>query len=136
MEFTGERLVPHLEHAAELFFKHMSRYLLAQSLFKGKKVLDAGCGAGYGSAFLAVNGAKAVVGIDLSPEAINYAKINFQAANLTFQVGDCCDLKFPRNSFDAVVALEIIEHLNQYLQFLAEVKRALKPGGLLLVSTN
>ncbi|KKM08854.1 hypothetical protein SY88_22405 [Clostridiales bacterium PH28_bin88] len=135
MEFTGERLVPHLEHTAELFVKHMSRYLLAQSPCKGKRILDAGCGAGYGAAFLAANGARAVVGIDISPEAIAYARENFQAANLVFQVGDCCNLRFPDHEFDGVVAMEIIEHLDRYPQFLAEVKRVLKPGGFLLVST-
>ncbi len=135
MEVAGERLVPHLEATCELYIKHMSRYLLAQSLVKGKKVLDAGCGTGYGSAFLATNGAKQVVGVDISPEAVTYAKRNFQASNLIFQVGDCCNLKFPDNSFDGVVALEIIEHLNHYPQFLGEVRRVLKPGGFFLVST-
>ena len=51
-EFTGERLIPG-EVDIDLLNEHMARYHFAVRLARGKRVLDAGCGAGYGSAELA-----------------------------------------------------------------------------------
>jgi SAM-dependent methyltransferase len=130
-EFTGERVVPGLVDA-DLFNEHFARYQLASRWAEGRRVLDAGCGTGYGSAELA-NTASSVTAIDLSPEAIAYAREHFRSSKLQYQVGDC--LSLPEGPFDLIVAFEVIEHLSEWPQFLQEVKRALSPSGLFLVST-
>ncbi len=130
-EFTGERVVPGLVDA-DLFNEHFARYQLASRWAAGRRVLDAGCGTGYGSAELAKT-ASSVLAIDFSPDAIAYAREHFQAPNLQYQVGDC--LALPEGTFDLVVAFEVIEHLPEWPRFLKEVQRTLSPAGLFLVST-
>lgn len=130
-EFTGERVVPGLVDA-DLFNEHFARYQLASRWAPGRRVLDAGCGTGYGSAELARTAAS-VTAIDFSADAIAYAQEHFQTTNLRYEIGDC--LALPEGPFDLVVAFEVIEHLAAWRQFLQEVSRALAPSGLFLVST-
>jgi SAM-dependent methyltransferase len=98
-------------------------------------VLDVGCGAGYGTDYLASSGAQQVLGIDISSTAITYAQLHYQRENLTFRVMDGTSLDFADKSLDIVVAFEVIEHLNEQEKFLSEVVRILKHEGLFLVST-
>ena len=133
VEFTGERVIPDQVNV-DLLNEHMARYRFAARLASGKRVLDAGCGAGYGSAALAP-AAQRVVGMDCAAEAIGFAREHYQAANLDFQQGSCGALPFPNASFDLVVAFEIIEHLDAWREFLLEVRRVLAPSGQFLVST-
>ncbi len=128
-----ERIVPD-ETEPGVVAAHLKRYEFALPLCEGKDVLDAGCGVGYGSAFLA-RGARRVVGVDRDPEAIAYARRRYGAPNVEFAVGDLMALDLPDASFDAVTAFEVIEHLPDQDAFLAEVGRVLRPGGALVVST-
>jgi protein-L-isoaspartate O-methyltransferase len=130
-EFTGERVVPGLVDA-DLFNEHAARYEFAERFAGGRRVLDAGCGSGYGSAELART-AGHVTGIDLSPDAIDYARTNFGAPNVSFETGDCTSL--PDGPFDLIVAFEVIEHLSEWRTFLHEARRTLAAGGQFLVST-
>ena len=133
-EFTGERLIPG-EVDADLWNEHISRYAFAASLCKGaERILDAGCGTGYGSKFLSHN-AGSVVGIDASADAIDYAARQYAGATTRFLVGLCEDMPVPAASVDLIVAFEVIEHLAGWRQFLNECDRVLAPDGLLLVST-
>src|ERR1051326_6605657 len=96
-EFTGERVIPG-EVDIDLMNEHMARYAFAARLARGKRVLDAGCGAGYGSAELA-RSAGTVVGIDCAAEAIEYAREHYGLPNLQFQLGSCTELPFAGGSF-------------------------------------
>jgi len=110
-------------------------YIYAQKFVFGKRVLDCGCGGGYGSAYLTKNGAKEVIGIDLSKWAIEQAKILYSENNLKFMVMDATDLKFKDSNFDVVLSFQVIEHLKDYKKHLLEVKRVLKPRGIFIIST-
>jgi SAM-dependent methyltransferase len=132
-EFTGERLVPG-EVDVDLLNEHLARYAFAARLARGKNVLDAGCGAGYGSAELA-EAAHSVVGVDVAPEAIAFANDHYQLPNLRFEQASCTALPFSDGSFELVVAFEVIEHLADWRTFLAEVRRVLASTGQLVVST-
>jgi O-antigen biosynthesis protein len=132
-EFTGERVIPG-EVDEDLLNEHLARYFFAAPLVAGLRVLDAGCGAGYGSAELAGTAAH-VTGCDCAPEAIQYARSHYSAPNLAFADGDCLALPVADASVDAVVAFEVIEHLEDWRGFLAETRRVLAPEGFLLVST-
>jgi SAM-dependent methyltransferase len=132
-EFTGERVIPG-EVDIDLFNEHMARYAFAARLARGKRALDAGCGAGYGAAELA-RAAQSVVGIDSAADAIEFAREHYQAPNLTFEQASCAALPHNDGSFDLIVAFEVIEHLPDWRQFLQEARRTLAPNGQFIVST-
>jgi SAM-dependent methyltransferase len=132
-EFTGERLIPG-EVDIDLLNEHMARYHFAVRLARGKRVLDAGCGAGYGSAELA-DVAERVTAIDIAPEAVEYARAHYTLPNLAFEQASCIELPFADGAFDLVVAFEVIEHLENWRGFLQEARRVLAPPGQLIVST-
>jgi SAM-dependent methyltransferase len=132
-EFTGERIIPG-QVDVDLLNEHVARYTFAARLARGKRVLDAGCGAGYGSAELAQT-ADSVVGLDRAPEAIGFARATYGLPNLWFEQASCDALPHPGGSFDLVVAFEVIEHLDHWREFLLEVRRVLAPAGQLIIST-
>jgi len=109
-------------------------YIFASRFVKNNVVLDCGCGVGYGSYFLS-HKAKKVVGIDISSRAIEKAKNTYKRKNLNFYVMDVCNLNFEKNTFDIVVAFQLIEHLRDPLRFIEEIKRVLKPGGVFILAT-
>ena len=93
---------------------HISRYLFAKPFCVGKKVLDIACGEGYGSALMANWGAESVLGIDISPVAIDAAKAHFSQARTRFVQGDIVqsDILSAESDFDVIVCLETIEHVD------------------------
>ena len=84
-EFTGERVIPG-EVDVDLLNEHLARYTFAARLSRGKRVLDAGCGAGYGSAELA-RAADGVVAVDQAAEAVEFARAHYRLPNLWFERG-------------------------------------------------
>jgi 2-polyprenyl-3-methyl-5-hydroxy-6-metoxy-1,4-benzoquinol methylase len=97
--------------------------------------LDAACGVGYGSHFIAESGAKSVTGLDIDDEALAYARENFQTQGVSFLKGDCTALPFEDASFDVIVSFETLEHILAADKVVAEFARCLKPGGRLVAST-
>jgi MoaA/NifB/PqqE/SkfB family radical SAM enzyme/SAM-dependent methyltransferase len=132
VEFTGERAIPDRSH---LHYEHLARYVFAHPLIHEGLVLDAGCGTGYGSDCLAAQGARFVVGMDISPQAVRYSQSRYPRSNLAFTVGDCLHLPFPDEVFDCVVSFEVIEHLSDHDAYLTEVNRVLTSQGVYIAST-
>ncbi len=132
-EFTGERVIPGQVNV-DLLNEHVARYAFAARLARGKRVLDAGCGAGYGSAELA-HTAQFVAGADLAPEAVDYARAHYRMPNLAFEQASCAALPHSGASFDLVVAFEVIEHLENWRALLLEARRVLASNGQFVVST-
>jgi len=118
---------------------HIQRYNHALPHCHGKRVLDAGCGIGYGSHHLASHGAAEVIGVDISKEAIGEARASFCRTNLSFSQADLQALDSSADlpsTFDTIVNLENIEHLPCPELFLAGARKRLEPtGGVLIVST-
>jgi O-antigen biosynthesis protein len=136
LEFTGERFIPQRGDPL-LALEHYHRYCLASRFVDKKRVLDIACGEGYGSAFLA-KWANEVVGIDSDSATIDHAREKYSSMrNLSFEVGNCCDIRETQGKFDAIVSFETIEHLerNDQSKFLENVRRSLKPDGLFIVSS-
>jgi 2-polyprenyl-6-hydroxyphenyl methylase/3-demethylubiquinone-9 3-methyltransferase len=102
----------------------------------GLRVLDVGCGAGLASEALARLGAQ-VTGMDAAPEALAAARAHAEAGGLAidYRQGGPEDLAEEAGSFDAVVCLEVIEHVTERAAFLAALARAARPGGLVFLST-
>ena len=133
MEFTGERVIPG-KTDPDLFNEHLARYRFAETLASGRRVLDAGCGAGYGTALLAQR-ADSVCGVDFSYEALEWASREYAGGKAAFGQADCSALPFRDDSFDLITAFEVIEHLPDWQGFLREARRVLTDSGQLLVST-
>ncbi len=129
---TGERFIPGLGGMIEL--EHRHRYLFARQVCAGKVVLDIACGEGYGSSMLA-QAARSVIGVDIAEEAIAHARKHYSAANLGFKVGDCAAIPVADASVDVVVSFETIEHHDQHEEMMGEIRRVLRPGGLLILSS-
>jgi ubiquinone/menaquinone biosynthesis C-methylase UbiE len=132
LEFTGERVIPGLVDP-NLLNEHVARYRFTARFAGHARVLDAGCGSGYGTAELA--NASTVVGIDISADAVAHARRAFSRPGVHFIQGACESLPFAGESFDLVVAFEVIEHIQGWQRMLAEARRVLRPSGVLLVST-
>lgn len=112
-------MVERISHADESLFQfyaeHIQRYEFALPWCREKRVLDAGCGTGYGSYFLKKNGAASVHGIDISHQAIAEALHYYRLPNLTYALGDVEKLSadFKPNDFDVIVNFENLEHLHR-----------------------
>jgi len=134
MKFTGERYVP--TEQGEIRLEHYHRYVIALDGIAGKDVLDLACGEGYGS-FLMAKVAGKVTGVDVSAKAIRHANSSYakRAKNLKFQKGNAIDLDLPDAAFDVVVSFETIEHLAEQSKMLAEIRRVLRPDGVLIISS-
>lgn len=132
MHFTGERLTS--GYGGQTQIEHLHRYLLAREWCRGKDVLDVASGEGYGTALLA-QVARSAVGVEIAADAVEHASHSYAAENLSYVAGDARALPIPDAAFDVVVSFETIEHFAEQSQFLQEVGRVLRPGGLLIVST-
>jgi 2-polyprenyl-3-methyl-5-hydroxy-6-metoxy-1,4-benzoquinol methylase len=132
LAFTGERFLPEVRGA--IFFEHWHRYAVTAPLVRGKRVLDAACGEGYGTSLLASSAASAV-GVDVSPEAIAHASERYAAPNVRFLAASVTRLPLDDASVDAVVSFETIEHLAEQREMLAEFRRVLTPEGILVISS-
>jgi SAM-dependent methyltransferase len=132
LDFTGERMTT--GHLGQVEFEHLHRYFFAREFCRGKDVLDVAAGEGYGSAYLAQT-AKSVVGIELSPKAVEHATASYKRDNIRFHQGDARHLALPDASFDVVTSFETIEHFFAQEEFLNEVCRVLRPGGKLIISS-
>ena len=115
--------------------EHRARYWWAAAIARGKDVLDAGCGVGYGIGILASCGAKSITGIDVSAEAVEEATAGFGAQAEAVVEGTLAELPFDDASFDLVLCFEVIEHLEDADKALGELRRVLRPDGVLIVST-
>lgn len=130
-----ERATPGDATWAELSAPHLARYLFAADYVRGKRVLDAGCGAGYGSLLLATSGAAEVVGIDIDAAAIAQAAQRFPHPRVTYRVDDCQTIFQAAGPWDVICSFENIEHLSAPEKFLAAAASQLTDDGVLLVST-
>jgi SAM-dependent methyltransferase len=102
----------------------------------GKRVLDVGCGSGPLSAWLVHRGAD-VVGFDISPSMVGLAQKR-GLRNATFHVADLAEpLRFLENtSFDIAVASLVLHYLRDWVAPLTELRRVLRPEGVLVLSTH
>lgn len=104
--------------------------------WQGKAVLDLGCAGGFMAEALARRGAD-VTGIDPATQAIAAARHHAAAENLqiAYDVGVGEDMPYADARFDTVVCVDVLEHVADVAQVLAEVSRVLRPGGLFLFDT-
>lgn len=135
LDFTGERFTP--ECVREIWYEHWHRYAFATRFARGKRVLDAACGEGYGSAMLARDAAS-VLGLDLSAQSVAHAVQRYGDAGgrLRFAMADVTNLDdLPDACFDLIVSFETLEHVHEQEAMVAGFARLLRPDGILLISS-
>src|SRR5204862_756713 len=124
---SPERYDPELRQGSIIAAEHRVRYRWAATAAEGKAVLDAGCGAGYGSAILADAGARSVTGLDIDPGAVAGAASSYgKVGAIEFVRGDVRELPFEDRSFDLIVCFETIEHVEDPDTALDELRRVLR----------
>jgi len=115
--------------------QNLNRYQWVLSKVKGLDSLDAGCGSGYGTHYLATQGASKITGVDISAVAIDWCNSHFQADNLRYRQMDVRHLEFGDGAFEAVISFDVIEHLEpaDQLRYVSEVARVLGNGGRAII---
>lgn len=132
--YSGERI--ELDFTPKgLVAQHIAAYRFFLDYVRNRSVLDIGCGTGYGAAMLAEFGLR-VTAIDYSTHAIGLAARTYRdRTNLAFVRMDAQMLSFPPHSFDVVCCSQLIEHLEDQLQFLKSIRSLLQPKGVALIVT-
>ncbi len=132
-EFTGERFLPgYRDGSIEL--QHLHRYSFALQFVIDKTVLDIACGEGYGCELMG-QVAREVIGIDVDAATIDLAQKRYTCPNLSFRTGTTDAIPLGDESVDVVVSFETIEHVNDQNAFWCEIKRVLRKGGVLVISS-
>jgi SAM-dependent methyltransferase len=131
---TPERFAPASVRGELTDAEHLLRYAWAGRLAAGKRVLDAGCGLGYGSRILRHAGAADVVGVDIAAAVVEAARA-VEEPGLRFEVGDVHDLDFEEGAFDLIACFEVIEHVEDQRGVISELVRVLAPDGVLVMSS-
>ena len=123
-----------LQHVIERIESHFGRGHGAS--LAGLRILDVGCGGGLLSEPLAQRGAR-VVGVDASPGNVAAARLHAVSHGVAvdYRLGEPARALGPEESFDVVMALEVVEHVADMPAFVGTVARSVAPGGLLLAST-
>ncbi len=117
------------------YYAHLSIYRFALPYTTGKRVLDAGCGTGYGSAYLARHGTVSLIACDAAPYAITYCKRRFADDRVTFETVDLCKpLPYPDRAFDTIFSSNVMEHLAEIDQLLGECSRMLVDDGIMIAA--
>lgn len=121
-----------LEHDSPQAAEHRSRYFHAAPYVAGKEVVDIACGVGSGASILRDAGARGVIGFDLSWDALLQCK---PRQRVLFCQGDGTRLPLRDGMCEVVTSFETVEHIPDYDAFLGELRRILRPGGTLVLST-
>jgi len=132
LPLTGERTVPGLAVENYWFRRHEVVYLHCADICAGCDVLEAGCGEGYGADLIA-SVARRVVAVDYDAGTVAHVRARYPRVQVV--TANLASLPVPDATIDVVVNFQVIEHLWDQPQFITECLRALRPGGLLLMST-
>ena len=126
-------LILSAEDEKDRYSIQLYHYVASQIDLKGLKVLEVGSGRGGGSAYISKYlNVSEMIGVDISPTAVELCNKIYNINNLTFKLGDSENLPFDDNTFDAIVNVESSHCYASMSNFLKEAKRVLKPEGYFL----
>lgn len=118
-----------------LHLRHLFAYEFAvRKISPESLVLEVGSGEGYGTSFLASR-AKEIVGLDVDEKAVSYASNKYNLENCTFKFYDGKKIPFRDNTFDILISFQVVEHVPNEVNYLAEAHRVLKKGGMFILTT-
>ena len=104
--------------------------------FKGKRVLDLGCGYGWHCFYAAEHGAEYILGTDISQKMLDTAGEKNNFSNIEFQQAAMEDLDFEAGSFDVVLSSLAFHYVRDFKELAANISRWLKPGGNFVFSVE
>lgn len=136
LPLTGERTAPGIWHENYWFARHDAAYRWITAELPSNttgRVLDAGCGEGYGAELLRLAGADSVTGLDYEDTTLRHVARVYPQVKLVR--GNLVQTGFADAAFDLITSLQTIEHLWEQPRFVAECARILAPGGRLVLST-
>ena len=130
----GERTSPEELNLFE--FKRIYYHVIENYGNENKKVLDYGCGSGYGTYMLSQHFGTSI-GVDISETAINFCKSNFKNENLKFEILDTTVQPFEDHSFDNIFSFQVFEHipLEMTTEYVNRIWHMLKPSGVAILTT-
>lgn len=135
---TGERVIPEDFESKEeylIYLLHLFAYEFAKKeIPENKFVLEVGCGEGYGTSLLSQNSAK-IIAMDVDKNTITHASEKYGAENCVFKLYDGIRIPYEDNTFDAVVSFQVIEHIQDDVNYVSEIYRVLRRDGLFIVTT-
>jgi len=137
LALDGERHIPSLDPESVNHYRHMTAYHFATRFVRGRDVLDYGCGAGYGANFLLrTAGVRSLAAADVSHAALEYCRRTYpDLGNIFTRITPGARLEWPDGSFDVTLMFQTIEHVSDDAGLLREIRRVLRPGGLLILTT-
>ncbi|MFI7064778.1 class I SAM-dependent methyltransferase [Kribbella sp. NPDC050124] len=139
LPLTGERTAPGIWHENYWFARHDAAYrwitanLSSNNSLGTGRVLDAGCGEGYGAELLRLAGADSVTGLDYEDTTLRHVRRVYPQINVV--QGNLVQTGFADATFDLITSMQTIEHLWEQPRFITECARILAPQGTLVVST-
>jgi SAM-dependent methyltransferase len=118
------------------FSEHLARYAFIRDKLPPGRVLDLGCGVGYGCRFICEN-TTTLVALDISLGAVRTGRSLYHHPKIKYLAATGQNLPFTNESFDAVISFEVIEHISEEHQsvYLAEIFRVLTHNGVAFIST-
>ncbi len=132
-KFTGER--PGWGEGFEYDYgRHIAAYRFAATMAAGRRVLDAGCGEGFGTQTLC-DAAAQVTGVDYSDAAVLECRRLWKKPNLNFQRVDLTHPEGFSETFEVVINFQVLEHIRDPKPFLAGLRERLGEGGVLVLTT-
>ena len=136
LPLTGERTAPGIWHENYWFARHDAAYRWITAnlpIDPTGRVLDAGCGEGYGTELLRLAGAASVTGLDYEDTTLRHVRRVYPQTNVA--QGNLVQTPFTSGAFRLVTSMQTIEHLWEQPRFVAECARILEPHGTLVLST-
>lgn len=123
-------------HSGSLFFhEHLARYAFARERVRPGRVLDIACGTGYGTHLFATTPGVWCLGVDLDQPAVFDARRAYPEPSVNFSIARGDGLPFPSGTFESIVSLETIEHVEDDRGLLRDFVRVLAPDGVVILST-
>ncbi|MFF1823598.1 class I SAM-dependent methyltransferase [Kribbella sp. NPDC058245] len=135
LALTGERTAPGIWHENYWFARHEAayRWIVAELLPLGGRVLEAGCGEGYGAELLRTSGSEPVFGLDYEELTLEHVRRAYPQVQVVR--GNLVQTPYADASFGLLTSLQTIEHLWEQPRFITECARILRPGGTAVLST-
>lgn len=134
LELTGERTAPGVARENYWFRRHEIAYHWAAGLLpRDSAIVDAGSGEGYGADLLARELGSRVIALEYDEQAASHSALKYP--DLLTVRANLAALPLAASSADAVVSMQVIEHLWSLAAFVADVRRALVPGGVAILAT-
>jgi SAM-dependent methyltransferase len=130
---VAARFIPEAMRGHLIEAEHLGRYWWASPLAANRRVLDAGCGTGYGSALLAAAGAAEVIGVDPSESLLEAAAAG-APEGVRFERAELRRLPFADGHFGLAVCCDALEHADDADAVIDELKRVVDPSGLLVIA--